>query len=168
MGILHIDYTKCIGCETCEMVCGSLYGKPNIVMSRMDDGRVVPLYCRHCPNPGCARACTRGAIVKTEDGTVILQSALCEGCTTKDCLQGCPFLGIYPGKEIKCAPNKCDMCLRQQEKGLLPACVSMCPCNALSVQTHESVKSLDQKVKDADKVVLQHIKQLRGEIFGNK
>lgn len=164
MSTLYIDYSKCIGCETCEQICAFMYGKANIVMSRTEDGRNVPLYCRHCNNPGCAKACTREAIVKTEEGVVLLQPALCEGCTTKDCLKGCPFLGIYPNAAVEGVPNKCDMCQKQQAKGLLPACVSMCPCHALQLKSEES--DITQEAKTADKIVLQHIKAKKVQLFG--
>ncbi|MGL4722628.1 MAG: 4Fe-4S binding protein [Desulfovibrionaceae bacterium] len=45
--ILHIDYTKCIGCEACENICAFLYGKPNIIMTKTESGQIYPFYCRH-------------------------------------------------------------------------------------------------------------------------
>ena len=73
---LYIDYSLCIGCETCEYVCRFTNDTSRIHMTRTIDGVMVPLYCQHCENPKCANACPRGALKRDKDGALILQSML--------------------------------------------------------------------------------------------
>lgn len=155
---LYIDYSRCIGCETCEGVCRFLYGKPRISMARTKDGVMLPLYCRHCENPYCARACPRGALIKGRDGEVLLEPALCEGCESKNCLLACPFGGIFMTRMTE-AMVKCDLCLGRRAVGLGPACVEACPCGALFFAAPGEIAGLETPESEAaEKRLLDHIR----------
>ncbi|QNQ91401.1 4Fe-4S dicluster domain-containing protein [Corynebacterium poyangense] len=45
--------------------------------------------CKHCTNAGCLDVCPTGALFRTEFGTVVVQTDVCNGCGT--CVAGCPF-----------------------------------------------------------------------------
>jgi Fe-S-cluster-containing dehydrogenase component len=156
--ILHIDYSKCIGCETCESVCKFANDTPRIHMTRTRAGVMAPLYCHHCDKPNCALVCKRGAIRRDRDGAVILQTLLCRGCQTKSCLVACPFAAIFEtDKGVMLA--KCDLCAGRRQLGLGPACVDMCPCGAISHVSRETAEAGEtEESRAAFARVLEHIK----------
>ncbi|MBG0777650.1 MAG: 4Fe-4S binding protein [Desulfovibrionaceae bacterium] len=153
---LFIDYDKCIGCETCESVCRFLYELPRIHMVRIAGGIMAPLYCQHCDNPKCRNVCKKGAITRREDGTVALEAMLCAGCEDKPCLVACPYGAIFTtGHHVL----KCDMCARRRERGLAPACVEMCPCEAIVLVDREELESLETEAsRKAFQRVLDHVR----------
>jgi len=155
---LYIDYGKCIGCETCEAVCRLLHGLPRINMTRTIDGVMMPLYCRHCERPACVKACPRRALAKAVDGAVLLQPLVCEGCETKDCIEACPFGGVFM-RDMKSAVVKCDMCADRRAIGLGPACVEMCPTEALVYIERDEIKKLKtEESVAAEKKVFDHLR----------
>lgn len=145
---LYIDYSKCIGCETCEAVCKFLYSRPRIVLVRTTGGEMVPLYCRHCESPHCVKACKQGALHVDTQGAVILDSMRCRGCETRNCILGCPYGGmIATGEGI--GVNKCDLCAGRRRQGDLPACVEMCPCGAIMFVERREIPLLETKASCA-------------------
>ena len=160
---LFIDYSKCIGCETCEAVCGFVHDTPRIHMTRTQDGVMVPLYCRHCDRPHCAKVCKRGALVKDKDGAVILQPMLCRGCETRQCLLACPYSALFATHKGVMV-TKCDMCAGRRLVGMGPACVEMCPCEAIMLVDRKDLPKYETKKAMAalDKV-LKHIRPSLGK-----
>ncbi|THB68588.1 MAG: 4Fe-4S dicluster domain-containing protein [Desulfovibrio sp.] len=155
---IYIDYSRCIGCETCEAVCRFTHGLPRVNMTRAKDGVMMPLYCRHCETPYCVRACPRGALLKGREGEVLLEPALCEGCETKNCLLACPYGGIFMTMMTE-AMVKCDLCLSRRAVGLGPACVEMCPCGAMFYADPDEIAELHTDfAQAAEKRVLAHIR----------
>lgn len=112
---LYIDYSKCIGCETCEAVCKFLYSQPRIVMVRTVDGQMLPLYCRHCDHPHCMKTCRTGSLTIDEQNAVLLNPMFCRGCQTKSCILGCPYGGVFATGE-GVAVSKCDLCASRRKK----------------------------------------------------
>ena len=155
---LYIDYSLCIGCETCEYVCRFTNDTSRIHMTRTVDGVMVPLYCQHCENPKCANACPRGALKRDKDGAIILQSMLCRGCQTKNCILACPHSAMFEtDRGVMVA--KCDMCAQRRQVGMGPACVEMCPCAAISYVDRDEIPALEtEKSKLAHQKVLDHLK----------
>jgi ferredoxin len=62
------------------------------------------------------------------DGIVDFDPNLCIGC--KACMQACPYDAIYIDPESKTAA-KCHYCAHRTEIGLEPACVVVCPEQAI-------------------------------------
>jgi Fe-S-cluster-containing dehydrogenase component len=98
-----------------------------------DEGReavrsfFVPKLCNHCDNPPCVQVCPVGATFKTEDGVVLVDEDYCIGC--RYCIQACPYGARYLHPETRTA-DKCTFCYHRITKGLLPACVEVCPTGA--------------------------------------
>jgi Fe-S-cluster-containing dehydrogenase component len=87
----------------------------------------VPKLCNHCANPPCVQVCPVGATFSTEDGVVLVDSQRCIGC--RYCIQACPYGMRYLHPKTKTA-DKCTFCYHRVVKGLLPACVEVCPTQA--------------------------------------
>lgn len=149
-GILY-DSTLCVGCQSCEFACAEQYGLPfpteapvpDVIKKTDDTHRVVinsyntskgELFvrksCNHCNEPACASACLTKAMFKTAEGPVIWREEKCMGC--RSCMISCPF--DMPKFEYN-SPNpklqKCRMCYELVKDGKKPACVDVCPPEAL-------------------------------------
>jgi Fe-S-cluster-containing dehydrogenase component len=86
----------------------------------------------HCDHPACVSACIVGAFSKHENGAVTWDTEMCIGC--RYCMAACPFQ--VPAFEYEKALNpmimKCDFCFERTKEGKIPACVSICPVEALT------------------------------------
>jgi len=87
----------------------------------------VPKLCNQCDHPPCVQVCPVGATFTTEDGVILVDEKRCIGC--RYCIQACPYGARYlnPVKEVA---DKCTFCYHRITKGLLPACVEVCPTQA--------------------------------------
>ncbi len=164
--ILFIDYSRCIGCETCESACRFIHGLPRINMTRTASGIMAPVYCRHCETAACIKGCTRGALLKAGDGSVLLNPVLCAGCETKNCILACPYGGIFC-TGLEDAMAKCDLCQRRRAVGMAPACVELCPCGAMHfVSRAEAVALATPEYEAAAKKVMEHVRPALGSLPG--
>jgi Fe-S-cluster-containing dehydrogenase component len=87
----------------------------------------VPKICNHCANAPCVQVCPVGATFTSRDGVVLVDSEYCVGC--RYCIQACPYGARYLHPEEHVA-DKCTFCYHRIRKGLLPACVEVCPTKA--------------------------------------
>jgi Fe-S-cluster-containing dehydrogenase component len=87
----------------------------------------VPKLCNHCANPPCVQVCPVGATFVSRDGVVLVDESYCVGC--RYCIQACPYGARYLHPE-KHVADKCTFCYHRIVKGLLPACVEVCPSQA--------------------------------------
>ncbi len=87
----------------------------------------VPKLCNHCDNPPCVQVCPVGATFKTQDGVVLVDGDYCIGC--RYCIQACPYGARFLDPRTHVA-DKCTFCYHRITKGLLPACVEVCPTQA--------------------------------------
>jgi Fe-S-cluster-containing dehydrogenase component len=87
----------------------------------------VPKLCNQCDNPPCVQVCPVGATFKTQDGVILVDADYCIGC--RYCIQACPYGARYLDPRTKTA-DKCTFCYHRITKGLLPACVEVCPTQA--------------------------------------
>ena len=176
MGVL-VDTTVCIGCRRCEWACKKAHNLPagdiesysdDSVFEKMrrpgNDGytRVnryenawdtnkptnVKVQCMHCDKPACVSACIVGAFSKQENGSVIWDTDMCIGC--RYCMVACPFQipTFEYDKAIQPNINKCDFCYERTKDGLLPACVEICPVEALTYgKRRDLIEIADKRVK---------------------
>ena len=87
----------------------------------------VPKLCNHCAHPPCVQVCPVGATFATKDGVVLVDSERCIGC--RYCIQACPYGARFFNPRTHTA-DKCTFCYHRVVKGLLPACVEVCPTQA--------------------------------------
>ncbi len=134
-----IDNTRCIGCHACSTACKSENEVP-IGVARTwvktvehgaypDVSRTFQVTrCNHCENPPCVTICPTGAMFQRPDGIVEFDKAKCIGC--KACMQACPYDAIHIDPQTKTAA-KCHYCAHRVEVGMEPACVVVCPTEAI-------------------------------------
>ncbi|HSH00868.1 MAG TPA: 4Fe-4S dicluster domain-containing protein [Anaerolineae bacterium] len=134
-----IDNRKCIGCHACSTACKSENEVPLGVYrtwvkyvetgSYPDTRRHFQVTrCNHCANPPCTRICPVEAMYQRDDGIVEFDSSVCIGC--KACMQACPYDAIYIDPDSGTAA-KCHYCAHRTDIGLEPACVVVCPEQAI-------------------------------------
>ena len=87
----------------------------------------VPKICNQCEKPPCVQVCPVGATYKTDDGVILVDREYCIGC--RYCIQACPYGMRYLHPATRVA-DKCTFCYHRVVKGLLPACVEVCPTQA--------------------------------------
>lgn len=84
--------------------------------------------CHHCAEPKCLAACPHGAMVLAEDGVVRVLADKCNGCAA--CVEACPW--HIPVVAHEAGPAvKCTLCDGLAARGEEPACVKICPEDAL-------------------------------------
>jgi len=87
----------------------------------------VPKLCNMCEDPSCVQVCPVGATFRSPDGFVLIDQKRCIGCVY--CIQGCPYSVRFLNPVTHTA-DKCTWCYHRVRKGLLPACVDVCPTGA--------------------------------------
>lgn len=136
-----LDQTRCIGCHACSTACKSENDVPISVhrtyVKNVDIGTFPTARrafqvtrCNQCENPPCATACPTSAMFQRKDGIVDFDKDWCIGC--KACIAACPYDAIFINPEDHTA-EKCNMCAHRLEVGLEPACVVVCPTQAILV-----------------------------------
>jgi formate-dependent nitrite reductase membrane component NrfD/ferredoxin len=75
-------------------------------------------------------ACPTQAMYRREDGIVDFDKRICIGC--KACMAACPYDAIFINPEDHSA-EKCNLCAHRLDVGLEPACVTVCPTEAILV-----------------------------------
>ncbi len=84
--------------------------------------------CKHCTEAGCLDVCPTGALMRTEFGTVVVQSDICNGCGY--CIPACPF-GVIDRRAGDGRAWKCTLCYDRIGDGLEPACAKACPTESI-------------------------------------
>ena len=135
---IYVNEEWCLGCHLCEYYCAfANSGKKNMVTA-LKDIKINPriqveergdicfaVNCRHCPDPICVKSCITGALSKSPEGMVEIDTEKCVGCCT--CVLVCPFGAIMPGDGH--AIQKCELCTKNGSAE--PNCVAHCPNNAI-------------------------------------
>jgi ferredoxin len=120
--ILSADPEVCSGCGRCELACS--FGRTRtyshtgsvIRLVRVEElGLDVPVACIACSR--CVSACPSGALSRTDEGRIEVDTDTCDGCGT--CMDSCP-VGIV---EFETVPFFCTHCGR---------CVEACDLDALA------------------------------------
>ncbi|MBF0223837.1 MAG: 4Fe-4S dicluster domain-containing protein [Desulfobacterales bacterium] len=95
------------------------------------------VFCNHCNNPPCVRACPTKATFKRDDGIVLMDFHRCIGC--RFCMAACPYGSrsfnfenprpfieetnpLFPTR-MKGVVEKCNFCAERLAVGKIPACV---------------------------------------------
>ena len=136
-----IDQSKCIGCHACTTACKSENEVPLSVTRTYVKSVDVGVYpaarrsfqvtrCNQCDDPPCVHACPTSAMHRRLDGIVDFDKSVCIGC--KACIAACPYDAIFINPEDHSA-EKCNFCAHRLDMGLEPACVVVCPVEAILV-----------------------------------
>ena len=134
-----IDNRNCIGCHACTVACKAEHDVPigvnrtwvkYVEKGQFPDTRRVfsVMRCNHCEYAPCVEICPTQALFTRPDGIVDFNNQRCIGC--KSCTQACPYDAIYIDPESLTAA-KCNYCAHRIDVGLEPACVNVCPTNAI-------------------------------------
>lgn len=136
-----LNQETCIGCHACSVACKS----ENLVALSINRTYVkqveVGTYprvsrqfqvtrCNQCDEPPCVPICPVTAMFRRSDGIVDFDRDLCIGC--KACMAACPYDAIQISPDSHSA-EKCNFCAHRIDQGLEPACVVVCPVEAIVV-----------------------------------
>jgi Fe-S-cluster-containing dehydrogenase component/formate-dependent nitrite reductase membrane component NrfD len=136
-----VDQSRCIGCHACTTACRSENEVPLSVTRTYVKSVDVGVYptarrsfqvtrCNQCDDPPCVHACPTAAMHRRPDGIVDFDKAVCIGC--KACIAACPYDAIFINPDDGSA-EKCNLCAHRLDVGLEPACVVVCPAEAILV-----------------------------------
>ncbi len=134
-----IDQDRCIGCHACTVACKEEHNVPIGVfrtwVKYIEKGEFPDtsrhfgvLRCNHCDAAPCIEICPTTSLYRRSDGIVDFDSERCIGC--KSCMQACPYDALYLDPNSNTAA-KCNYCAHRIERDLQPACVIVCPTQAI-------------------------------------
>jgi len=136
---MTMDPRQCVGCNACVLACKAENRTPDhgfrdwIVTETRGTfptltQEIRSERCNHCTIVPCVTACPTGASHVNEGGTVLVTHHKCTGC--KACIAACPYDAryVHPDGYV----DKCTFCLHRVKEGQLPACVEICPTDALA------------------------------------
>jgi Fe-S-cluster-containing dehydrogenase component/formate-dependent nitrite reductase membrane component NrfD len=134
-----IDQDRCIGCHACTVACKEEHQVPIGVfrtwVKYVEKGEFPHtsrhfgvMRCNHCDSAPCIEICPTHALYRRSDGIVDFDNTRCIGC--KSCMQACPYDALYIDPNSNTAA-KCNFCAHRVENKLEPACVIVCPTQAI-------------------------------------
>jgi len=134
-----IDNRVCIGCHACTVACKSEHSVPigvNRTWVKYIEKGTFPdtrrhfsvQRCNHCADAPCVEICPVTALYTRPDGIVDFDNDRCIGC--KACMQACPYDALYLDPQTNTAA-KCNYCTHRVDAGYEPACVVVCPVEAI-------------------------------------
>lgn len=134
-----IDNRNCIGCHACTVACKAEHddalGSNRTWVKYVEKGEYPNTTrnfsvtrCNHCNDSPCTDICPVTALFERDDGIVDFDNERCIGC--KACMQGCPYDSIHIDPETNTAA-KCNYCSHRVDSGREPACVTVCPEDAI-------------------------------------
>ena len=108
----YFDASACADCKACQIACMDRADRgvdvkwrrvyqyegggwlphptqPGVMMPSNVFTYSLSISCMHCENPICQEVCPAGAIVKREDGIVLIEDDKCIGC--RYCEVACPY-----------------------------------------------------------------------------
>src|SRR5262245_9925474 len=165
-----IDHDRCIGCHACTVACKAENDVPvgsfRTWVKYVEKGtfpsvrrHFAVLRCNHCTNAPCVKICPVNALEKRADGIVDIDRDACIGC--RACMQACPYDAIYLNDDSG-AVEKCHYCAHRVEKGLEPACVIVCPEQAIVAGDLDDPKSRLSAMVRENKVQVRRPEQRTG------
>jgi Fe-S-cluster-containing dehydrogenase component/formate-dependent nitrite reductase membrane component NrfD len=158
-----MDHRRCIGCHACTVACKAENDVPvgsfRTWVKYTEVGRFPSvrrhfaiLRCNHCTKAPCVTICPVNALEKRpQDGIVDIDRDACIGC--RACMQACPYDAIYLNEDSG-AVEKCHYCAHRVERGLEPACVVVCPEQAIVAgDLHDPTSKIARMVAEHDTLV---------------
>lgn len=147
---LYFDPAKCSACGACALACmdqndidaacnHETFRYTFSLEERSGNVGYYSVSCMHCADAPCVLGCPSGCLTKDkETGFTLYDTTYCIGCHS--CAMACPYGVPTFGEDGKM--RKCHACIVRQQEGLLPACVKVCPTEALRLLTEEEVAAL--------------------------
>lgn len=157
-----INQDTCIGCHACSVACKMEHDVPlgvNRTYVKQVEVGVYPevtrefqvTRCNQCDDAPCVPICPVTAMFKRADGIIDFDRDVCIGC--KACMAACPYDAIYINPDAHSA-EKCNFCAHRIDQGLEPACVIVCPVEAIVVGN----------LNDANSEVIQLISRHKADV----
>ncbi|MBN1797549.1 MAG: 4Fe-4S dicluster domain-containing protein [Spirochaetales bacterium] len=143
------NIAKCLSCRSCELACAVEHSRSkDPLKAHLEKDTPVPrrnisllevkekkmcftLTCFNCDTPLCVESCITGAMTRTGEGNVVLNTDKCIGCGM--CIMVCPFGVIKQQQGEIRYMVKCDMCPDREDY----ACIAACPTGALECKEEE-------------------------------
>lgn len=136
---LILDGDACTGCFACEVACKQEHGLPAGPKILRIRGRAEPAggrlrlrydmtVCHHCDDAPCAGVCPTEALVRDDDGLVLVRPEDCIGCM--ECLDVCQY-GVPELNPDSGAIVLCDQCRERTARGARPSCEHHCHAGAI-------------------------------------
>jgi Fe-S-cluster-containing dehydrogenase component/formate-dependent nitrite reductase membrane component NrfD len=155
-----IDQDRCIGCHACTVACKEEHQVPVGVfrtwVKHIEKGEFPHtsrhfgvMRCNHCDDSPCTEICPTSALYRRPDGIVDFDNRRCIGC--KACMQACPYDALYIDPSHNTAA-KCNFCAHRVEMSLEPACVIVCPTQAILAGDLDNPASKVSRVVSTQKV----------------
>ncbi len=169
-----IDHTQCIGCHACSTACKSENDVPlgvhRTYVKYVDVGTFPQARrafqvtrCNQCEDSPCTIACPTRAMYRRDDGIVDFDKSACFGC--KACMAACPYDAIFINPEDHSA-EKCNFCAHRLDVGLEPACVVVCPTEAILVgDLNDPTSKVARQVHREPVAVRRPEKETRPKLF---
>ncbi len=169
-----IDHTRCIGCHACTTACKSENEVPLSVtrtyVKYVDVGEFPQARrafqvtrCNQCEDAPCVAACPTAAMYTRPDGIVDFAKSICIGC--KACIAACPYDAIFINPEDQAA-EKCNFCAHRIDVGLEPACVVVCPTEAILIgDLNDSDSTVARTVARQPVTIRRPEKETRPKLF---
>lgn len=134
-----IDNRACIGCHACTVACKAEHETPlgvNRTWVKYIEKGEFPntrrsfqvTRCNHCEDAPCVEICPVTSLFHRPDGIVDFDPTRCIAC--KACMNACPYDALHLDPATQTAA-KCNYCTHRVDRGLEPACVVVCPVEAI-------------------------------------
>lgn len=136
---MTVDQKLCVTCNACVIACKGENDVPDGTArcwtAQVERGVFPDLTvetrserCNHCEHAPCVTACPTRASHVVDGGIVVVAKEKCIGC--KACILACPYevRYIHPEGHVE----KCTFCIQRVREEKEPACVAVCPTNALA------------------------------------
>lgn len=164
------DATTCIGCRHCVQACKDWNNHARTTLYELSSTNWItmeppvleglsPIWarnsCMHCDFPACAAVCPVEAIMKYQEGPVVINQDVCIGC--EYCIYACPW-GVITKNGITQKSAKCTMCSDRVSEDKQPFCVQACPTQALDFGPSEEIADKAKK----------RAQEQNGYVYGDK